>query len=87
MVRRAGFTLVELLAVISILGVLFSIVLPAVQYAREAGRKAACKNHLRQVGLATKVYHDTMKRFPYGHFIVQGNVRLDSRPWGHRATG
>jgi prepilin-type N-terminal cleavage/methylation domain-containing protein len=78
---KAGFTLVELLVVISIVGVLFSIVLPAVQYAREAGRKVTCKNHLRQVALATKMYHDTMKRFPYGHFIVQGNVGPDSRAW------
>ncbi len=62
--RRRGFTLVELLVVIAIIGVLVALLLPAVQYAREAGRKATCKNHLRQIGVATNVFHDTYKTFP-----------------------
>jgi len=54
--QRNGFTLVELLVVIAIIGVLVSILLPAVNAAREAARVAACKNNTRQIGLATLQY-------------------------------
>ena len=63
--QRHGFTLVELLAVIAIIGVLMGLLLPAVQSAREAGRRSACENNLKQIGFAV-VNYDGQKGFVPG---------------------
>ena len=62
--RRRGFTLIELLVVISIIGVLVGLLLPAINSAREAGRRVQCQNNLKNVGLALAQFSTAKNSFP-----------------------
>jgi len=72
--RSRGFTLVELLVVIAIIGILIALLLPAVQAAREAGRRSQCANHLKQYGLGIHSYHSASKVFPINAGGPMGNA-------------
>ncbi len=78
---RQGVTLLELLVVIAIIGILTSLLLPAVSAAREAARRTLCANNLKQIGIGLQSYHVAFKTFPSGH-VADTNSGRDSKSWG-----
>ena len=71
--KRTAFTLVELLTVVAIIGILVGLLLPAVHSVREAARRTACQNNIRQIGLGLQNFHSQHIHFPHGWNAKNGH--------------
>lgn len=83
--KKHAFTLIELLVVIAIIAILVALLLPAVQQAREAARRLACKNNMKQIALAMHNYYETHRVFPPGYIDPDGITNPDDHNligWG-----
>jgi prepilin-type N-terminal cleavage/methylation domain-containing protein/prepilin-type processing-associated H-X9-DG protein len=78
---RAAFTLIELIVAIAIVGILVALLIPAVQSSRETARRTACKNQLRQLGLALHMYHEVHRCFPPGSYVMGSGFPMQTG-WG-----
>jgi prepilin-type N-terminal cleavage/methylation domain-containing protein/prepilin-type processing-associated H-X9-DG protein len=76
---RRAFTLVELLVVIAIIGILVSLLLPAVQAAREAARRIQCQNHMKQLALAITNYADSLRAYPASGIVDTSTLTYESQ--------
>jgi prepilin-type N-terminal cleavage/methylation domain-containing protein len=86
--RKPGFTLVELLVVIAIIGTLIGLLLPAINAARESGRRAQCLNNLKQFGVALQAFHDDNGAFPVGNVEPPDSyqdINITGGWWGFQA--